>query len=292
MNKLPDRLHGLEPNASRMLTGLGEVRRRRRAKASGVAAGAAALSVIASVGTLALAGTSAAPDRLVPAQPPTAATALAVPSPETVDEVVPRGGDASAPSAGSTADRAEAAAGAPGSRPGRESDDASGAERPTAVRPAALPTVRRMMVDYEAAATCERVDREWSTTGWCHVYRGPMRLVRGQSATLALDLCRTGAAAGGRGELRFPTTRQGAFAVRSGDRELWSSNDAPSTFRAGERLAIQAGTCARWTLPWDGRDRQGRLLPPGTYRLLLATNGDEQSASGRPYAGSVDLAVV
>ena len=147
------------------------------------------------------------------------------------------------------------------------------------------------MVDYETAATCERVDREWSATGWCHVYRGPMRLVRGQSAILALDLCRTGAAAGGRGELRFPTMRQGAFAVRSGDRELWSSNDARSTFRAGERLAIQAGKCARWTMTWDGRDRRGRLLPPGTYRLLLATNGDEQSVSGRPYAGSVDLAV-
>jgi len=150
--------------------------------------------------------------------------------------------------------------------------------------------VQRAIVGYQPAPSCDQVDREWDPQGWCHVYRGDVRLARGEQATLALDLCRTGAAAGGSGQLRFPTQRQGSFTViDSSGRPLWSSDDSPSTFRAGEILAIRTGTCARWTIRWDGRDRSDRRLSAGTYRLLLATNGDEQSTTGRPYAGSIAL---
>ncbi len=42
-------------------------------------------------------------------------------------------------------------------------------------------------------------------------------------------------------------------------------------------LGIEAGLAQHYSLVWDGRDTDGRVVPPGSYLLRLEIEGDSRN---------------
>jgi hypothetical protein len=62
-------------------------------------------------------------------------------------------------------------------------------------------------------------------------------------------------------------------------RLVWSSEERPATFVAGERITVQPGTCVQWTLVWAVR-AAGSPIRVGTYEFRWTAGTGMSTATG------------
>lgn len=224
-------------------------RQRRRTKLSGL--GSSALAIL--VG-LALVGTSAPwqerrVDRIttVPSSPTPVTSATAAPDPSPAVEpsvspthsppLVPR----TTPSPGETEPRPT---------------DPQAAERP------ASPISRSEAGSLAATDLCQ--DGTSAGSSWCLRLSAPDEVHRGTTVRLGITVCLLQTAQST--TVEFPSSREVDVSVtRSEDDVVWQAGEGTPVTEPGGSLAFEPGQCYRWTAPWDTRDREGFLLPPGDY---------------------------
>jgi hypothetical protein len=127
----------------------------------------------------------------------------------------------------------------------------------------------------------------WATTGWCFVATDLTQLTPGHAVTLVVSLCRDGTS---QGAVRFDGAQQAAWSLSNGHTLLWTSNDRPGAFKAGEVVTLQPQQCLRWQATWRVT-AHGRPIPAGRYMLSWGTGADVRDARGRGYhdASSVQV---
>lgn len=137
--------------------------------------------------------------------------------------------------------------------------------------------------------SCLRTDPRAQRDGWCVQFPGPFVATVGTTQTYSYRVCRNTTTSGA---LSFSGAREAIFSVES-DHPEWSSAEYDSAKGKAHSIAVKGGTCARWSVRWDTRDRFGDLLPAAdNYRLIVmvqaklsgATPGDNQVLKLKPKA--------
>ncbi|HUR14612.1 MAG TPA: hypothetical protein VM097_09000 [Mycobacteriales bacterium] len=229
-------------------------RRRRTAKLAGAGSSSLAM-VLGAVLVLGAGSPRPGKDELVPAEasPSMSTTTSASPSPQ--------------PST-STAH-------APSRRPEGPADPVLGTPSPGAA--SAPPAQHRSTTPRVSPVT--RVQRDMDSTDLCDgdpnvaAYGYCLRafqtgvIHRGHAVAVGGEVCvpRTGRTT----TLRTESTREADIAVSDRSGVLWQGGEGLRYTKPGPTITVEPGSCVGWTSPWDTRDREGFVVPPGTYELTL-----------------------
>jgi hypothetical protein len=126
---------------------------------------------------------------------------------------------------------------------------------------------------------CRQPLNGWQALGWCFESDNPDTLTAGHSAALSISLCRDSTLGE---QVRFPSSRQAVWSISRGGTQLWSSNEQPSSFPAGQAENLAPGACLHWRVDWRVT-AHGRPLPPGDYDLTWSTGADIRDANNHEY---------
>jgi hypothetical protein len=101
---------------------------------------------------------------------------------------------------------------------------------------------------------------------WCARSFDPGEIKRGTTVKLGGELCNypTSEAL----TLHFVDTAQVQFQIDPyQDQEKWHAGEGYHYTKPGPTATIAPGQCLQWRAPWDTRDHEGFVVPPGTYEL-------------------------
>lgn len=230
-------------------------RRRRLAKLTG--AGSSTLAVALGIVLVLSGGQGSQPDQLVPAEdspsPTVSASARPAPSPSPVASAAR--GQARASEGPLDPVLGTPAPGATSAPPAQH--------RTAAKRVSPITRVTRAM---DQGDLCDG-DPNVAAYGYCLRAFDPGVVHRGQTVALGGEVC---VPATGRTTTMQPeTTREADIRVSSSFGVLWQGGEGVRYTRPGPTITVEPGTCVGWTSPWDTRDRDGFVVPPGTYDLTL-----------------------
>jgi hypothetical protein len=138
--------------------------------------------------------------------------------------------------------------------------------------------VRRDRTSY-SGQSCRRSQDGWGATGWCFVADDITELTSGRTITLTLSLCRNASSAG---QVRFPNRQQAAWTLQNQQGRLWTSNEQPSPFAAGEAIVLQPQQCLRWRTDWRVTSH-GQPIAAGDYSLVWSSGANLRDPIGNGY---------
>lgn len=236
-------------------------RRRRTAKAS--ATGSSALAVaVALVLTAGGGSTVPQPDELATT---TAPTASAAPSAAPGTTHAPAAGRSAAPQAPAVGPSVF-----PSPRPAASSP-------PPALHRSTAP--RRSPIS-RSAGTIEATDlcsggQTGSYRTWCVRAFDPGEIKRGSTVSLGGELCNYPTSSPL--TLDFADTAEVQIQIDPfEDQEKWHAGEGYRYTRPGPTVTLAPGECRQWRSPWDTRDAEGFVVPPGTYQLNVYVNTTTQ----------------
>ncbi len=111
-------------------------------------------------------------------------------------------------------------------------------------------------------------DPNVAANGYCLRAFDPGVVHRGRTVVLGGELCVP--ATGRTATMRPETTREIDMKVSAASGVLWQAGEGVRYTTPGPTITVEPGTCVGWTSQWDTRDREGFVVPPGTYDLSLA----------------------
>lgn len=233
-------------------------RRRRTAKLTG--ASSSALAVVLGVALVLTGGTGSRQDELVPADdtPHPTATVTVTPSSTPVVSATRR-------SAGPREDPADPVlgTGSPGATAPPPAQHRSSAKR---VSP--ITRVRHAM---DRTDLCDG-DPNVAAYGYCLRTFDPGVIHRGHRVAIGGELCVP--ATGRTTTIHAETTREVDIRLSDSSGVLWQAGEGLRYTSPGPTITVEPGSCVGWTSPWDTRDREGFVVPPGSYDLTLGLGTD------------------
>jgi hypothetical protein len=244
---------GTAPPLDSVLRG---ARRRRRVRASavGVVAGASAIVAV----LLAAPGPSSGSLKSVtpaikPAPPSGQHRTPASAAPTTAHATT---GQSSRSASGGSAGGGAAIAGSPATRSGA----ASGANAKGIVGPP------HRMTSYDASRACNGTGPT-PALGWCSYYTGATSGSAGQSVLIATDVCRLPGQSSA--QLTSDNGQQAEFSVGpSAYPSLWTWSHGRRFTSTGTSITVAPGECVEWFVTWRVVEDDGRPMPAGTYDLI------------------------
>lgn len=99
----------------------------------------------------------------------------------------------------------------------------------------------------------------------------PGEIRRGQKVVLGGELCSypTGYPL----TLRFTDTAQVQMQIDPYEKQdKWHAGEGYRYTKPGPTVTIAPGECLQWRSPWDTRDREGFVVPPGSYQFNFHVN--------------------
>jgi hypothetical protein len=258
----------LAPRTGDLAEAVHRAKRRRRRHLGATASGAAGLALLVALTGGHPIGTST----LEPLPPATGGgydttttpspAPAAEPTPDPEDPAEP--GGSGEPGQGDPEPGGEPAPEEPGDPDREDPADPRDEHAPLPAPPAARPVAVRDEVAHPGA-DCDSATTTLTADGWCLISDSPSVVRSGEVRQYRVLACRI--VGRGAGVLGFRTEQEVEFAVIDSDRVYWSwSNDYPWP-EAPHELRVPDGRCARWTVDWDTRGNDGRLLAPRQYSL-------------------------
>ena len=203
------------------------------------------------------------------------------PRPAATAATTPRPDVGPTPAAAGRPTPSTAAQAVPGTAPGTADSPPPASPRSTARRTS--PIVRSTRTDTDTTDLC--TGGAGSAADWCVRTVDPGPVTRGTPVTLRGELCRLRPA--GAATVTFEDTREAALEVSDGYAVDWQGGEGLRYTKPGRTVTVQPGTCLVWSSVWDTRDRDGFLVPPGSYDFSLGVSLD-----GSSYGTSQSLTVV
>jgi hypothetical protein len=232
--------------------------RRRRAAKAASASGSSALVVVVAL-LLTAGGTSphGHPDQLSTTSGPTPAASSAAPMRASL-----------APSP--TGQRAQAGGPAPSVFPSEvppRQTPPPALHRTTQARRSPITRTTGSIV---ATDLCTDGQTDQSRT-WCARAFDPGEIKRGTIVKLGGELCNYPTSEPL--TLQFADTAQVQISVDPyQNQEKWHGGEGYTYTKPGPTATIAPGQCLQWRSPWDTRDHEGFVVPPGTYELNFYVN--------------------
>jgi hypothetical protein len=231
--------------------------RHRRRRKVGAFASSVAFGVTCVLGVVALSGsTRNGAEQLIvtdSSAPTPAARASSSPVPNTPSAPVAAGSHAATAVGPTTA-----------SSDGTVSSPPPASPRSTARRTS--PIYRSTRTDTDTTDLCS--GGSGSVADWCVRTVDPGQVHRGTSVTLRGELCRLRPSQAA--TVTFSDTREATLEVSDGSAVEWQGGEGIRYRSPGRTVTVQPGTCLVWSSVWDTRDRDGFLVPPGTYDFSLS----------------------
>ena len=228
-------------------------RRRRTAKLTG--ASSSTLAVVLGIALVLTGGTGARHDELVPADesPRPSATVTATPTSSPVVAATSRpvspGEGPADPVLGT---------GSPGATAAPPAQ-----HRSTAKRISPITRVTRVM---DQTDLCDG-DPNVAAYGYCLRAFDPGAIHRGHPVAIGGELCVP--ATGRTTTIHSDTTREVDITISDSSGVLWQGGEGLRYTSPGPTITVEPGNCVGWTSPWDTRDREGFVVPPGDYDLTI-----------------------
>jgi hypothetical protein len=234
-------------------------RRRRTAKVS--ASGSSALAVaVAFVLTSGGGSTRPQPDQLTTTSSPTAATSSPAPSPSAPPVGAASSGSPRSATSGGVPTLGPSSAPGPASPPPAQ-------HRTTTVRHS---PITRSTGSIAATDLCQDGQTDQART-WCVRAFDPGDVKRGTTVSLGGEICDYPTSSPL--ELDFADTAEVQIAIDPyADQEKWHAGEGYRYAKPGPTVTVAPGQCLQWHAPWDTRDHEGFVVPPGSYQLNVYVN--------------------
>jgi hypothetical protein len=106
---------------------------------------------------------------------------------------------------------------------------------------------------------------------WCVRAFDPGTIKRGTTVSLGGEICDYPTSSPL--ELDFADTAEVQLAIDPyQDQEKWHAGEGYRYTKPGPTVTVAPGQCLQWRAPWDTRDREGFVVPPGSYQLNVYVN--------------------
>lgn len=143
-------------------------------------------------------------------------------------------------------------------------------------RPDRVSPIWRTRASIPSTDLCQD-DTADATAGWCVRFLGPSTARRGHAVTVSAEVCRLGEF--NAATIRFTSTREinlsvGRYRTDGRYASDWRAGEGVRYDKPGGSVRVGGGECLVWHSTWDTRDREGFVVPPGTYDVPFHLDSD------------------